>query len=162
MQRRLRWIGIAFASISLVFATASAASADHDAGLEGSTCAYGGGLAGGPSETLGTSNWKTVRVGGALALVCSFKVPLFVPVCDDFCLGETKGDWTAPTRPKSYTVTECFPPGTDLAGQTTPNGEGATRAPSASIVFYRTKAVMACFWPDDPTDEPGYWDPPPA
>ena len=162
MKTRTRLIAIASAAIAIVFAGALPAFADHDAGVQDlDHCEYGSMLDGGPAYTLYTDNFTALRAKGSLLVVCSFAVQLHYPACDFPQSDCTDGEpaWNAPNRPKTYKVTECFAPGTDLAGQTQPNGESARRSDRGSIVFYRTHAVLTCYWKDDPTDDPGYNDP---
>ncbi|MFD1714827.1 hypothetical protein ACFSBZ_10125 [Amnibacterium flavum] len=158
MRRTIRAAATIILTAGLVLAGATAAFADHDAGIEGTDhCEYGGTLVGGPSTTLYTDLWTTKRVKGTLTVVCTFTgIPSLVPADQ---MGGWKPDWYAPTKPRLYTETvPCFPPGGELAGGTGPGGNGVPTADRTGVVFYRSTALLTCFWADDPTDDPGYWD----
>ena len=149
-----------FAAFALLFVGAAPAFADHNAGADlddGGDCYYGTMLPGGPPVDISTTNYKVVRHGDSLLVACYFSLPSFVPVPDpcDGCPGDIEGDWTAPKRP-NFVVAEnsCLPPGALSPGGEWPGGEGA-RPTDAKAVFYRTHAVLTCFWADDPTDDPG-------
>jgi hypothetical protein len=140
----------------LVLLGAGPASADHFSGMEGTErCERGNSASGGPSSNLYTTSVTELRHRGSLTMLCYFPVPAFIPVCEE-CMGAYKGDWTAPTRPQYARDDYCFAPGT-ISGAATPTGEAARPADRTLAVFYRTHAVLTCYWADDPTDDPGYW-----
>ena len=149
-----------FATFALLFIGAAPALADHNAGAdldEGGDCYYGTYLPGGPPVDMRTTHYAVVRNGDSLLVACYFSLPSFIPVPDpcNGCPGDGEGDWTAPTRPAYYNVKgSCVPPGAMSPGGEWPNGEPA-RSADARIVFYRTHAVLTCYWADDPTDDPG-------
>ncbi|QEE61075.1 hypothetical protein FVA74_05400 [Salinibacterium sp. dk2585] len=140
----------------LVLLGAAPASADHFSGMEGTErCERGNSASGGPSTNLYTTDVAELRYRGSLTMICYFGVPEFIPVCED-CMGAYKGDWTAPSRPQFARDDYCFAPGT-ISGSISPGGLDARAADRTLAVFYRTHAVLTCYWQDDPTDDPGYW-----
>jgi hypothetical protein len=138
------------AACALLFAGAAPAFDD------GGDCYYGQ-LLPGPPKDIRTTSYTLVRHGESLLVACYFKLPKVI-LADEDCLGcgsDVEDDWVAPTRPVSYTVPgSCVPPGALSPGGEWPSGEAA-RSTDAKIVFYRTHAVLTCYWADDPTDDPG-------
>lgn len=145
-----------FAAFALLFVGAAPALADHNAGAdldEGGDCYYGQ-LLPGPPQDIRTTSYKLIRHGESLLVACYFPLPREIPA-EDGCMGCDEEDWVAPTRPVYYNVPNaCVPPGAMSPGGEWPSGEAA-RPTDAKIVFYRTHAVMTCFWADDPTNDPG-------
>jgi hypothetical protein len=159
---RLRQVLLTFfAAFALLFAGAAPALADHNAGADlddGGSCYYGAFLPGSPPDDISTTNYKIIRSGESLLVVCYFQLARFIPVPEDClgCGGEYKGDWTAPKRPV-FAVAEgkCLPPGALSPGEEWPSGTGGPRMTDAKVVFYQTHGVMTCYWADDPTNDPG-------
>jgi hypothetical protein len=148
-----------FAAVALLFVGAAPALADHNAGAdldEGGDCYYGQ-LLSGPPKDIRTTNYKIDRHGESLLVACYFSLPRVI-LADEDCLGcgsDVKDDWYPPTRPQFFTDKgDCVPPGAMSPGAEWPSGVAA-RSTDAKIVFYRTHAVLTCFWADDPTDDPG-------
>ncbi|MWV50787.1 hypothetical protein GRS96_16070 [Rathayibacter sp. VKM Ac-2803] len=148
------------AAVALVGAAATPALADHNAGanLDGyastdisssGSCYYGGLLIGAPDTGLLTTDYRFVRSGASLTLVCLYtKIPSFIAGTD-----QGLGDWYAPTRPTRYVAEDkCLPPGVDSAGELYPDDpDRPVDMVDAKTVFYRSTMTMVCFWPDDPT-----------
>ncbi|MCP2032047.1 hypothetical protein L1277_002146 [Okibacterium sp. HSC-33S16] len=159
MSKITRVVVTFFAAIALLFVGAVPALADHNAGAdldEGGDCYYGQ-LLSGPPKDIRTTDYTLIRHGDSLLVVCYFSLPRVI-LADEDCLGcgsDIKDDWYAPSRPAFFTNPHaCVPPGAMSPGGDWPNGE-MSRWTDAKIVFYRTHAVLTCFWPDDPTDDPG-------
>ncbi|MCW4384234.1 hypothetical protein OH146_00420 [Salinibacterium sp. SYSU T00001] len=157
MARLSKFILALFGAAALVLLGATPANADHFSGMEGTEqCERGSSSTGGPSTTLYSTSTKELRIRGSLTLLCYFSLPEFIPECET-CMGGYKGDWTAPTRPQFVRDGDyCFAPGTNN-GTASPGGHWAQPADHTLAVFYRTHAVLTCYWADDPTDDPGYW-----
>ena len=155
-----------FAAIALLFVGAAPALADHNAGADlddGGDCYYGQ-LLPGPPKDIHTTSYKLIRHGESLLVACYFKLPKVI-LADEDCNGcgsDIEDDWYAPTRPVSLVASQaCVPPGSDSASGLWPSGETGGAWVDAKVVFYRTHAVLTCFWPDDPTDDPGAPNGPP-
>jgi hypothetical protein len=162
MSKLTRILLTAFAAFALLFAGAAPALADHNAGADlddGGDCYYGQMLRGSPAVDIRTTTYTLIRSGDSLLVACYFSLPKFVPEppdCEAGCSADGKGDWAAPTRPV-YVVTKgaCVAPGALSPGGEWPDGASSPRVTDAKIVFYRTHAVLTCYWADDPTDDPG-------
>ncbi|AZZ50834.1 MULTISPECIES: hypothetical protein [Rathayibacter] len=148
------------ASVALVGAAATPALADHNAGanLDGyastdissnGSCYYGALLPAAPGYSLQTKDYRFVRSGTSLTLVCVFTgIPAFVPA-DDTVTGD---DYTAPTRLTRYvSLGSCLPPGVDSASELYPDYEREVPRVDAVTYSYRSTTTMVCHWRVDPT-----------
>ncbi|QHC59665.1 hypothetical protein [Rathayibacter sp. VKM Ac-2760] len=149
------------ASIALVGAAATPALADHNAGANfadqassditsDGLCYYGALLPASPGYSVDTTDYRFVRSGKSLTLVCVFTdIPLFVSGTET----EDGDDWYAPTRlTKVVSRSTCLPPGVDSASEFYPgDDERVVDIVDTTTYSYRSTMTMVCHWRIDPT-----------